>query len=279
MGLLDAFTMTAAERQTKANTELRTANAPADILEMQAGGIDTRQIPGLLEALGTGGAAVKNALLQNPQAPRMQGQQALMQAGAQRQAVADRTAATAEKQADLNLRQAEQAFQNPEMMTDQVRFGIEGTLRDDFNNAFDTVEESVNSYQQVVGALAEDSRAGALAAVMKFARVLDPGSVVRQQEGKAVSDAAAGSIGNQLIQAYNLAAGKGFTQAAKADLMGVLEAVTRPTVQRGVELVSNYQGIADRNPALDINNIMANKTSALEFVQEALTTTVNYGDL
>ena len=76
MGLL-------ADRQAKATRELRTRNAPGDILALQAAGIDTREIPGLFEALSGGGQAVRQGLLANPQAPLQQGiqrqQQALQQ--------------------------------------------------------------------------------------------------------------------------------------------------------------------------------------------------------
>jgi hypothetical protein len=197
------------------------------------------------------------------------------------QAVEDRTQlvnrrATDDRQAELNLEAAQRAFDLPGNMTDKDRFAVEGTLRDDFTNAFMDVDDTITAYQKMDAALNGGSNAAKLAAVMSFARILDPGSVVRTEEGRAVSNAAAGSIGNRFIQMYEDAKGGGFTEEAKGELRTVMDDITRPQMNRGLDLVTNYQGIVDRNPALDIENILANKTSALELVKKALTRTVTY---
>lgn len=74
----------------------RQADAPGQLAALQAAGIDTRQVPGLMGALEQGGAGVTAGLLSNPQAPLMSQAQAIRDAerAATQQAAVDKRMAT-----------------------------------------------------------------------------------------------------------------------------------------------------------------------------------------
>lgn len=101
-----------------------------------------------------------------------------------------------------------------------------------------------DSMQQITAALAQKDSLGALAAVVKLAKILDPNSVVR--EGEVVTVEGGNGYAEQLVRAYNKAKGEGFSETGAASLARTATSVALPVLKRGQQITSEYRAMAER---------------------------------
>lgn len=100
-----------------------------------------------------------------------------------------------------------------------------------------------DSLQQIDAALDTQDSLGALAAVIKLAKILDPTSVVREGEVTTVE----GGIGiaDQLVRNYNRLKGEGFSGGGVKSLRQTALAVAAPVLSRGSQITAEFRGLAD----------------------------------
>lgn len=126
---------------------------------------------------------------------------------------------------------------------------IERALRDDFmnNQTVTDFNDMVGSHAQLMAALDTGSALGAQAAVIKMAKILDPGSVVRTEEGVAVRS----SIGiiDQMWNAVKQAQGEGFNAETDAQFRQLGDMLLASQMQGYQRLVDQFIGATLRNGA------------------------------
>lgn len=100
-----------------------------------------------------------------------------------------------------------------------------------------------DSLQQIDAALDTQDSLGALAAVIKLAKILDPTSVVR--EGEVVTVEGGIGIADQLIRSFNRLKGEGFNAGGVKSLRQTALAVAAPVLSRGSQITAEFRGLAD----------------------------------
>jgi hypothetical protein len=100
-----------------------------------------------------------------------------------------------------------------------------------------------DSMQQIDAALVTGDSLGALAAVIKLAKILDPTSVVREGEVTTVEGGV--GIADQLVRAYNKLKGDGFSEAGARQLQQTAVQVAFPVLTRGRQLTAEFRAMAE----------------------------------
>lgn len=112
----------------------------------------------------------------------------------------------------------------------------------------------VDALAQLEGALQTGSSVGAVAAVVKLAKILDPDSVVREGEVRTVEGGL--GIADQLINVMNRVEGEGFGADAANDILEVAKAMAAPIVERGRRIESEFDMMA-KAANVDFNQVTA----------------------
>jgi|DEB0MinimDraft_10_1074344.scaffolds.fasta_scaffold00377_21 hypothetical protein len=136
-----------------------------------------------------------------------------------------------------------QAIASGEMPPDE-RIGIINTWSDDWINASGDAREVLISRRQALNSLETDNSLGALAAVIKLAKVLDPGSVVRSEEGRAVTDGMGASLA--LVNAFNKMKGENMSAESRIAFRDVINAVVEPQALMLQDMAAGYNELAQR---------------------------------
>jgi hypothetical protein len=119
----------------------------------------------------------------------------------------------------------------------------EGRLNDTFLKQMQAPSEVADAVMQIDNALKTEDSLGALAAVVKLAKVLDPTSVVR--EGEVTTVQGGTGTAENLIATYNKTFGQGFSKAGADRFRTVTRAVAAPVLQRGLRIQSELNRSAE----------------------------------
>lgn len=124
---------------------------------------------------------------------------------------------------------------------------LAGQLRDDFsgNPLVSDWQDSWQSVKQLRASLRSGSAVGAQGAIIKLARIYDPGGVVREAEG----DVYRGSMGalNALQNSLSAAKGKGFNPQTIQDIENLTDDLLKSTLPGVEAIVDQFTGTAIRN--------------------------------
>lgn len=101
-----------------------------------------------------------------------------------------------------------------------------------------------DSLQQIEGTLRQGDSLGALASIIKLAKILDPTSVVR--EGEVVTVEGGTGLAQQLLSGVNRLKGGGLSPKAAADVLRTAKTLAVPVLERGQRLTGEV-----RQQALD----------------------------
>lgn len=116
-------------------------------------------------------------------------------------------------------------------------------LSQDYQANMKAPVEVADATQQISAGLRSGNSLGALAAVIKLAKILDPTSVVREGEVTTVQ----GGIGTAaaLINEWNRLGGKGMTPENAKQFEAVVKGQAAPILQRGLRLGAEYAKSAE----------------------------------
>lgn len=120
-------------------------------------------------------------------------------------------------------------------------FTQEGNLRDDAVAALAETSDALLAYSQLKNVLASKDPIAAQAAVIKIAKLLDPGSVVRTEEGEAIKGGT--GLALALQNSLNIAIGEGMTDEMVNQFTNLTNQLIGPYAQEGIGI---YDGIAEQ---------------------------------
>lgn len=179
----------------------------------------------------------------------------IQKAAAQRaieQQMYDRQYMTPYQQAQVGLQQQEldqRASASPWKPEDLMKRETE--IRDKYRAAMQPTQNITDSFQKAMSTLDTDNPIASQASIVNFVKTLDPGSVVRTEEGEQI--AAAGGLSGQLASQLQGLRGKGkLTSEQKTQMRETLVSMQQQAEQRA-RVVQEYwktQGQAD--PALGL---------------------------
>lgn len=170
---------------------------------------------------------------------------------------ADRRAAQTAERADQRLSLAEETAAR-QARAEERRVAMEGQtqgrqavqsetdLRKEFLSQPDARDFPViaSSYQNVVATAQNDSAAGDLSLIFAFMKILDPNSVVREQEFANAQNAA--GVPDQIRNAWNKAlSGERLAPAQRLDFVRQAQSVYGNRVERYNSLAERYRGLAE----------------------------------
>lgn len=119
----------------------------------------------------------------------------------------------------------------------------EGTLRREYQALIKEPLVVVNAYNKVKGAAATPSAAGDLSMIFAFMKMLDPGSVVREQEFANAQNAA--GVPDQVRNLYNrVLSGQRLNPAQRQDFLGQAEALAQQSQSVIADYQERYSGLA-----------------------------------
>lgn len=153
----------------------------------------------------------------------------------------DLTEQSSARQADA----AERAVANDEVTQNRQGIQSETDLRKEFLSQPDAKDFPViaSSYQNVVATAQNDSAAGDLSLIFAFMKILDPNSVVREQEFANAQNAA--GVPDQIRNAWNRAlSGERLAPAQRMDFVKQAQSVYGNRVERYNTLAERYRGLA-----------------------------------
>lgn len=191
-------------------------------------------------------------------------------------------------QMETNMAQAQANLERTKMDLEMLRSGqlpplerakVEEQMRDNFRTDFGESEEVLVGYQVLEAALsqARNNPSATFAAVVKFAKILDPGSVVRTEEGRAVTDSSDGLI-QGLVNQLNKARGSGWEESTVKNLRDVAQAITVPYANQATAIVDQYDKTA-AGYGIDPATLYMGQSAPLEAVRKSLGMTVDAADL
>lgn len=137
----------------------------------------------------------------------------------------------------------------------QNRLQLENIYRDDFTAAFTDVGETLLAYEQADRLIASGDAVGAQLAITKLAKLADPGSTVRVEEGKMVAEGT--GLAERIATEFNKAKGKGFSVEATRQFRQAMRDIAEPTAAGGQAILQNYVGLAAKH-GIDLDAIVAN---------------------
>lgn len=134
------------------------------------------------------------------------------------------------------------------------RRDLEGQYRDDFTSAFQDMGETLLAFEQTDRLIQSGSSLDATIAITKLAKLADPGSTVRVEEGKMVASGL--GLANQIATQFNKMAGKGFNEEARIAFRNSMKSLAEPAALTGSRLILNYAELAARH-GLDLDAVVA----------------------
>ncbi len=141
-----------------------------------------------------------------------------------------------------NLDNAQQAYRSGEIADAKVRTDTARQLRGDFTDLWrNDYQPIMDAYRQIDNLIDDDNPLAVHAATIKLAKALDPGSVVRESEGRAVAEGGTGLSG-RILTAYNRAQGGGWTPELRENFISTVEGLTQPVARDALKLVNAYEG-------------------------------------
>ena len=183
--------------------------------------------------------AVLEATARNEPGGR-QGLTALAQTGPRPTAARERALKVGEVALDTAEEQLAQArFSGVNQILDR-----EGGLNERFLKALDQTGEIVTGTLQLTQLLNQDTALSSLASVIKLAKLLDPGSVVR--EGEVTTVAGGSGTAASLINAWNNMQSKGFGESSMNQFRAVVQALAGPEAARGLSIFDDFGDLATR---------------------------------
>ena len=120
----------------------------------------------------------------------------------------------------------------------------EGGLNERFLKALDQTGEIVTGTLQLTQLLDQDNALSSLAATIKLAKLLDPGSVVR--EGEVTTVQGGSGTAASLINAWNNMRSKGFGESSLNQFRAVVQALAGPEAERGLSIFGDFEDLATR---------------------------------
>jgi hypothetical protein len=118
-------------------------------------------------------------------------------------------------------------------------------MRKELQDRVEKDRSILNMYQNVQNAANSPSAAGDLSLIFAFMKMLDPGSVVREQEFANAQNAA--GVPDQIRNAYNKALnGQRLNPQQRADFVSQAQGLASAAQQRITGVTREYQGIADQ---------------------------------
>lgn len=146
--------------------------------------------------------------------------------------------------AKVALDTAEQQLINARQQgVDQI-LNREGQLNTRFLKSIAETSEIVLGTQQLTQLLDQDTALASLGAVIKLAKLLDPGSVVR--EGEVTTVAGGSGLAATLINEWEKMKGAGFGENSVQQFRGVVQALAGPQAVRGQSIISDFTDLANR---------------------------------
>ena len=149
----------------------------------------------------------------------------------------------------------------------------EGGLREEFNKSLKQTGEIVTGTLQLTQLLDQDNALSSLAATIKLAKLLDPGSVVR--EGEVTTVQGGSGTAASLINAWNNMRSKGFGESSLNQFRAVVQALAGPEAARGLSIFDDFGDLANR-AGVDPDAVLAGTgfdRSTLEAIQSGQFTT------
>ena len=130
----------------------------------------------------------------------------------------------------------------------------EGKLNERFLKSLDQTGEIVTGTLQLTQLLDQDNALSSLAATIKLAKLLDPGSVVR--EGEVTTVQGGSGTAASLINAWNNMRSKGFGESSLNQFRAVVQALAGPEAARGLSIFDDFTDLANRAGA-DVPSVLA----------------------
>ncbi len=140
------------------------------------------------------------------------------------------------------------------MSTQQERVQHANTLRDDFTNAFSDIGETLLAYEQTDELIKGGSALEAQLAVTKLAKLADPGSTVRVEEGRLVAQGT--GLAEYIVNEWNKAQGDGLSDKSRKQFRAAMQGLAGPAAQAGQRMLQNFAGVAARHN-LNLDDIIA----------------------
>lgn len=127
-----------------------------------------------------------------------------------------------------------------------LNFGRADKLRDEYNAASKNFVAIGDAFTNLQGAARDPTAAGDLSLIFQYMKMLDPGSVVREQEFANAQNAA--GVPDRIRNAYNkLLKGERLNPAQRADFVGQAEKLyTGQRARHEKNVKSRYVGLANR---------------------------------
>jgi hypothetical protein len=158
---------------------------------------------------------------------------------------ADQRLSLAEETAARQARAEERRIAMESQTQGRQSIQSETDLRKEFLSQPDARDFPIiaSSYQNVVATAQNDSAAGDLSLIFAFMKILDPNSVVREQEFANAQNAA--SVPDQIRNTYNrILSGERLNPNQRADFVRQAESVYGNRLERYNGLVERYRGLA-----------------------------------
>ncbi len=144
----------------------------------------------------------------------------------------------------VSLDTAEQQLTNARNQGINQILTREGALNTRFLKSIAETSEIVLTSQQLAQLLDTDTALGSLAATIKLAKLLDPGSVVR--EGEVTTVAGGSGLAATIINEWNNMQAAGFGENSIQQFKGVIQALAGPQAVRGQSIIADFTDLANR---------------------------------
>ena len=146
---------------------------------------------------------------------------------------------------ELDMRQSASPWKPEDLMKRETE------IRDKYRAAMQPTQNITDSFQKAMATLDTDNPIASQASIVNFVKTLDPGSVVRTEEGEQI--AAAGGLSGQLASQLQALRGKGKLRADQKNQMKETLISMQQQAEQRARVVQEYwktQGQAD--PALGL---------------------------
>lgn len=117
-------------------------------------------------------------------------------------------------------------------------------LSNDYQQDLNSFSQLQQSWDSLRGALEGGTAQDAFAATFQIAKILDPTSVVRQEEGRAIIEAE--GLARGLVNTINKLAGEGWTDTTRKQWFETMRRIYAPKAQNAGRRIQFYQQEAER---------------------------------
>lgn len=121
---------------------------------------------------------------------------------------------------------------------------LSNQVRDDFSSAMSDTAETLLAYEQTDRLITGGTALEAQIAITKLAKLSDPGSTVRVEEGRMVASGT--GLAERIATEYNKMAGDGFSEGARIQFRNAMRDLSEPTALAGQRIIQDYAGLAAR---------------------------------